>query len=64
MSWTELQRYVESGSDGEGGGAADRIINHALSEMDGMDIKKYGWLLFFKGIKKSFLKDLNFLKKY
>ena len=46
MSWTELLRYVESGSDGEGGGAADRIINHALSEMDGMNIKKYGWLLF------------------
>ena len=47
---------MESGSGGEGGGATDRIINQALTEMDGINIKKYG-VLFFIGIKKSFLKD-------
>ena len=40
-----------SGSGGAGCGAADRVINQILTEMDGMNAKKNGWLFYFFMVK-------------
>ena len=40
-----------SSSGGAGCGAADRVINQILTEMDGMNAKKNGWLFYFFMVK-------------
>lgn len=42
LFFDELDSIAKSrgGSAGDGGGAADRVINQILTEMDGMNVKK------------------------
>ncbi|KAK6152380.1 hypothetical protein DH2020_015015 [Rehmannia glutinosa] len=40
MNWTQLQLRCRGSSGGDAGGAADRVLNQLLTEMDGMNAKK------------------------